>query len=172
MIDDGRVRCEWGAITTDPEYRAYHDEDWGVPVRDERLLFELLVLEGAQAGLSWSTILHKRTGYRRAFDGFDPAVVARYGELEVARLMGDSGIVRNRLKVASAIDNAKAVLAMREGGGPAFSSICGRSWAARRWSAGGRAWVRSRPRRTSPGRCPRTSSSAASGSSARPCATP
>ena len=171
MIDDGRVRCEWGAITTDPEYRAYHDEDWGVPVRDERLIFELLVLEGAQAGLSWSTILHKRTGYQRAFDGFDPAVVARYGELEVARLMGDPGIVRNRLKVASAIDNAKAVLAMREGRGPAFVEHLWSFVGGSPLVGGGRAWVRSRPRRTSPARCPRTSSGAASGSSARPCAT-
>ena len=120
MIDDGRVRCEWGAIASDPEYVAYHDEDWGVPVRDERLMFELLVLEGAQAGLSWSTILHKRTNYQRAFDGFDPELVARYGELDIARLMGDAGIVRNRAKILAAIDDARAVVAMRDGPGPGF----------------------------------------------------
>ena len=120
MIDDGRVRCEWGAIASDPEYVAYHDEDWGVPVRDGRLMYELLVLEGAQAGLSWSTILHKRTNYQRAFDGFDPELVARYGELDIARLMGDAGIVRNRAKLLAAIDDARAVVAMRDGPGPRF----------------------------------------------------
>ena len=98
----------------DPLYAAYHDEEWGVPSRDDRHLFELLVLEGAQAGLSWSTILHKREGYRRAFAGFDAERVARFGERDVERLLGDAGIVRNRLKVASAIDNARAVLAVRE----------------------------------------------------------
>ena len=120
MIDDGRVRCEWGAIASDPEYVAYHDEDWGVPVRDERLMYELLVLEGAQAGLSWSTILHKRTNYQRAFDGFDPELVAGYGELDIARLLGDAGIVRNRAKILAAIDDARAVIAMRDGPGPGF----------------------------------------------------
>jgi DNA-3-methyladenine glycosylase I len=117
VTDDGRIRCWWGDQPNDSLYRAYHDEEWGVPTRDERELFELLVLEGAQAGLSWSTILHKREGYRRAFDGFDPEAVARYGELDVARLMGDTGIVRNRLKVTSAIDNAHAVIALRSGPG-------------------------------------------------------
>src|SRR5829696_9845224 len=97
-----RPRCAWGA-GPDPLYRAYHDEEWGVPVRDERHLFELLVLEGAQAGLSWSTILHKREGYRRAFAGFDVAAVAAFGDPDVDRLLGDAGIVRNRLKVTSAI---------------------------------------------------------------------
>jgi DNA-3-methyladenine glycosylase I len=104
-----RPRCDWGAWQ-DPLYVTYHDEEWGTPSRDERQLFEMLVLEGAQAGLSWSTILHKREGYRRAFAGFDPAVVARYGAPDVERLLADSGIVRNRLKIASAIDNAGAVL--------------------------------------------------------------
>lgn len=112
---DGRPRCEWGD-QPDPMYRAYHDEEWGVPVRDERHLFELLVLEGAQAGLSWSTILHKREGYRRAFAGFDVATVAAYGEADTARLLGDAGIVRNRAKVAAAIGNARATLALYEGG--------------------------------------------------------
>jgi DNA-3-methyladenine glycosylase I len=94
----------------DPLYVAYHDEEWGVPSRDERHLFEMLVLEGAQAGLSWSTILHKRQGYRRAFAGFDPEQVARFGPADVERLLADTGIVRNRLKVESAIANARAVL--------------------------------------------------------------
>jgi DNA-3-methyladenine glycosylase I len=89
---------------------AYHDEEWGVPSHDDRHLFELLTLEGAQAGLSWSTILNKRDGYRRAFAGFDPAVVARFGPDDVARLLEDSGIVRNRLKVESAVANAARIL--------------------------------------------------------------
>ena len=110
---DGVVRCAWG-VEGDPLYRAYHDEEWGRPLRDERHLFELLVLEGAQAGLSWSTILRKREGYRRAFAGFDPAVVAGFGDDDVTRLLGDAGIVRNRLKVASATANARAVLALRD----------------------------------------------------------
>src|SRR5215203_4094879 len=94
---DTRVRCAWGD-TEDPAYRAYHDDEWGVPVRDERHLFELLVLEGAQAGLSWSTILRKREGYRRAFAAFDVARVAAFGEEDTQRLLGDAGIVRNRAK--------------------------------------------------------------------------
>jgi DNA-3-methyladenine glycosylase I len=117
VTDDGRIRCWWGEQPGDPLYRAYHDEEWGVPTRDERELFELLVLEGAQAGLSWSTILHKREGYRRAFAGFDPEAVAAFDERDVERLMGDAGIVRNGLKVTSAIDNARAVLALRDAGG-------------------------------------------------------
>ncbi len=112
---DERHRCAWGD-QPDPDYRAYHDLEWGVPVRDERHLFELLVLEGAQAGLSWATILHKRDGYRRAFAGFDPAAVAAFGPDEVARLLADPGIVRNRAKVAAAIGNARAVLALHEAG--------------------------------------------------------
>jgi DNA-3-methyladenine glycosylase I len=94
----------------DPLYVAYHDEEWGMPSHDERHLFEMLVLEGAQAGLSWSTILKKREGYRRAFAGFDAAAVARFGPKDVTRLMNDAGIVRNRLKIESAIANARAVL--------------------------------------------------------------
>jgi DNA-3-methyladenine glycosylase I len=108
---DGVARCAWG-VEGDPIYRAYHDEEWGRRSRDERHLFEMLVLEGAQAGLSWSTILKKREGYRRAFAGFDPVVVAGFEEGDVARLMGDAGIVRNRLKIESAIGNARAVLAL------------------------------------------------------------
>ena len=114
--DDGRVRCDWGNGDRDPDYRAYHDEEWGVPLHEEQRLFELLCLEGAQAGLSWSTILHKRDGYRRAFDGWDPDKVARYGDMDVARLLGDTGIVRNRAKILAAIANARAVLALRAGG--------------------------------------------------------
>jgi DNA-3-methyladenine glycosylase I len=94
----------------DPLYVAYHDEEWGVPSHDERHLFEMLALEGAQAGLAWSTILRKREGYRRAFSGWDVAKVARFGPEDVERLMNDAGIVRNRLKIESAIANARAVL--------------------------------------------------------------
>ena len=112
---DERPRCACGD-QPDPAYRAYHDLEWGVPVRDEHHLFELLILEGAQAGLAWSTILHKREGYRRAFEGFDPAVVAAYGPQDAARLLADAGIVRNRLKVSAAIDSARAVLALHDAG--------------------------------------------------------
>jgi DNA-3-methyladenine glycosylase I len=91
---------------------AYHDQEWGVPLRDDRALFELLILEGAQAGLSWSTILRKRLRYRAAFEGFDPARVARYGDRQVARLMSDAGIVRNRLKIQAAIANARLLPAL------------------------------------------------------------
>ena len=121
---DGIARCAWG-VEGDPLYRAYHDEEWGRPSRDERHLFEMLVLEGAQAGLSWSTILRKREGYGRAFAGFDPAAVAAFGEADVARLLGDAGIVRNRLKVESAIANARAVLALRDAGGSLVDLLWG-----------------------------------------------
>jgi DNA-3-methyladenine glycosylase I len=107
------VRCEW-VPEGDPLYLAYHDEEWGVPSHDDRHLFEMLVLEGAQAGLSWATILKKREGYRRAFAGFDPAEVARFGAADVERLLQDTGIVRNRLKIESALANARATLAVRE----------------------------------------------------------
>jgi DNA-3-methyladenine glycosylase I len=105
------TRCEWVPLG-DPLYVAYHDEEWGVPTRDARDLFELLTLEGAQAGLSWATILRKREGYRRAFEGFDVERVAQFGDADVDRLLGDPGIVRNRLKVESTIANARAVLAL------------------------------------------------------------
>ena len=94
--------------------RAYHDEEWGTPSHDDRHLFELLTLEGAQAGLSWSTILNKREGYRQAFAGFDPEVVARYGAKDVERLLADPGVIRNRLKVESTVNNAARVLEMQE----------------------------------------------------------
>lgn len=105
-------RCSW--CGSDPLYVAYHDTEWGTPLHDERALFEALILDGAQAGLSWFTILKKRENYRRAFDGFDAERIARYGEADVARLLADPGIVRNRLKVAAAIGNARATLAIRE----------------------------------------------------------
>jgi DNA-3-methyladenine glycosylase I len=110
-----KTRCTW--CLGDPLYERYHDEEWGVPLRDDRALFELLLLEGAQAGLSWRTILHKRENYRRAFDGFDPARIARYDARKRARLLADEGIVRNRLKIDAAIGNAKAYLALREAEG-------------------------------------------------------
>ena len=106
------VRCPWSEGSA--EYLAYHDEEWGVPVRDERRLFEFLVLEGAQAGLSWSTILAKRVSYRRAFADFDPVRVARFTPARVAKLLNDPGIVRNRLKVESAVRNAQAFLQVQE----------------------------------------------------------
>lgn len=108
-------RCGWAG--TDPRMIAYHDEEWGVPVHDDRLLFEFLVLEGAQAGLSWQTILNKREAYREAFAGFDPARVARFDSRRVERLMGNAGIVRNRLKIQGAVTNARAYLdVQREAG--------------------------------------------------------
>jgi DNA-3-methyladenine glycosylase I len=112
-VDDTRPRCSW-VPAGDPLYAAYHDEEWGTPSHDDRHLFEMLVLEGAQAGLSWSTILRKRDGYRRAFADFDADAVARFDAADVDRLMGDAGVVRNRLKIDSAIANAHAVLAVRE----------------------------------------------------------
>jgi DNA-3-methyladenine glycosylase I len=102
-------RCAW-VPEDDALYAAYHDEEWGVPSHDERHLFEMLVLEGAQAGLSWSTILKKRENYRRAFAGWDVEKIARFGKRDVERLMGDAGIVRNRLKIESAVANARATL--------------------------------------------------------------
>ena len=107
------TRCEWAA-GADELMRAYHDEEWGVPSHDDRHLFEMLTLEGAQAGLSWSTILRKRQGYQRAFAGFDPAVVAGFGTKDVERLLDDPGIVRNRLKVESTVNNAARVLDVQE----------------------------------------------------------
>ena len=104
-------RCPWA--TVEPNI-AYHDEEWGTPVHDDQTLFEFLTLEGAQAGLSWTTILKKRENYRRAFDGFRPEKIARYGAREVKRLLADAGIVRNRLKIAATIQNAKAFLAVRK----------------------------------------------------------
>ncbi len=120
MLRSGAVttvkRCEWATLD-DERMLAYHDEEWGVPSRDDRHLFEMLTLEGAQAGLSWQTILNKRDGYRRAFAGFDPAKVARFDARRIERLLRDPGIVRNRAKVESTVSNAKRVLEVRREAG-------------------------------------------------------
>ncbi len=115
-------RC-WGS-DLDPLMMRYHDEEWGVPLHDDLKLFEFLILEGMQAGLSWSTILNKRENFRRAFSGFDPAAVARYKEKDVARLLGDSGIIRNRLKIGGAISNARCFLQVQK----EFGSFDAYSW--------------------------------------------
>jgi DNA-3-methyladenine glycosylase I len=120
---DGLTRCQW--VGDDPLYVGYHDREWGVAVHDDRLLFEFLVLEGAQAGLSWLTILRKRDAYRRAFAGFDPAAVAAFGQAEVERLLADTGIVRNRLKIEAAIGNARAYLRVQSEFGSFDSYIWG-----------------------------------------------
>jgi DNA-3-methyladenine glycosylase I len=109
---DSLQRCAWS--TSDPLYITYHDQEWGVPIHDDRLLFEFLVLEGAQAGLSWITILRKRENYRQAFDRFDPQKVARYGDEKVLELLNNPGIIRNRAKINAAIGNARAFLAIQE----------------------------------------------------------
>jgi DNA-3-methyladenine glycosylase I len=109
-------RCDWS--TSEPLYLAYHDTEWGVPIHDDRSLLELLVLEGAQAGLAWITILRKRDGYRSAFDGFDPPRVAAYDDDDIARLLADPGIVRNGAKIRSAIGNARAYLRLTDALGP------------------------------------------------------
>jgi DNA-3-methyladenine glycosylase I len=112
LLDDGKARCTWcgGSL----RMRAYHDEQWGVPERDDRRLFAKLILDGAQAGLSWSTILEREEGYRRAFHGLDPERMARYTARDEARLLADPGIIRNRAKVRSAIGNARAYLRLRD----------------------------------------------------------
>jgi DNA-3-methyladenine glycosylase I len=109
---DSNTRCPW--CLGSEAYVAYHDHEWGTPVHDDHTLFELLILEGAQAGLSWSTILHKRDNYRKAFDDFDARRIARYSDKKVARLLADAGIVRNRLKISAAIQNANAFLAVQK----------------------------------------------------------
>lgn len=112
---DAPIRCTWPGLERSALYRHYHDTEWGVPIiGDDRRLLEKLTLEGFQSGLSWLTILQKREGFRAAFQGFDPEVVARFGEADVARLMGDAGIVRARAKIEAAIGNAQAYLALRE----------------------------------------------------------
>ena len=135
LAPDAVRRCAWcGEL---PEYVRYHDEEWGVPSRDDRHLFEMLVLEGAQAGLSWLTILRKREGYREAFDGFDAERVARYTSARIERLMRNEGIVRNRAKIEATVRNARAVLALREEHGGLAPYL---------WSFVGGAPVRNRPR--------------------------
>lgn len=131
---DGKLRCAW--CPADPLYMAYHDEEWGVAVRDDRRLFEMLCLEGAQAGLSWHTILRKREHYRRVFDGFDAAKMARYGAAKRQRLLEDPGIVRNRLKVDAFIANARAYLDIRSSSG---------SFAEHLWQFTGGRTMRRRP---------------------------
>ncbi|HKY90798.1 MAG TPA: DNA-3-methyladenine glycosylase I, partial [Nevskiaceae bacterium] len=111
MAKAERVRCGWS--TGSDAYKAYHDDEWGRPQHDDRILFEFLVLEGAQAGLSWSTILNKRAHYRRVFDDFDPEKLARWSDARIEKALKDPGIVRNRLKVLSARTNAKAFLAVQ-----------------------------------------------------------
>ena len=111
-MNDNPIRCGW--CSSNPLYIAYHDLEWGVPLHDDQRIFEMLILEGAQAGLNWLTILKKRDAYRRAFDNFDIAIVANYGAAEIARLLNDAGIVRNRLKIEAAIRNAGAVLQIQE----------------------------------------------------------
>jgi DNA-3-methyladenine glycosylase I len=118
------LRCAWAG--DDPDYVAYHDTEWGVPIRGPRHLFELLILEGAQAGLSWITILRKRPGYRAAFAGFDARAVAAFGEADVERLMSDAGIVRNRAKIAAAIGNARAWLELEDPVGWLWDFVEGR----------------------------------------------
>jgi DNA-3-methyladenine glycosylase I len=132
-----KERCPWAG--EDPLYVRYHDEEWGVPVHDDRLLFEFLVLEGAQAGLSWITILRKRENYRKAFARFDPRKVARFGAAEEKRLLADEGIVRNRLKISAAIDNARAFLAVQDELGSAdrlLWSFTGGKPRRNRWRSG------------------------------------
>ena len=109
-----KVRCSW--CLADADYMQYHDREWGVPLKSSKKLFEFLILDGAQAGLSWLTILKRREGYRQAFDGFDPEKIARYGDKDIKRLMGDEGIIRNRLKILSAIRNAQAYCRMEDEG--------------------------------------------------------
>ncbi len=130
MTSDGRERCGWvGSRPLDDIMVRYHDEEWGVPLHDDRALFEFLILEGAQAGLSWDTILKRREGYRRAFEGFDAERIAAYDEADTARLLADTGIIRNRAKIAATIGNARAVLALREEFG-SLDATCGASSAA------------------------------------------
>ena len=140
---DPKTRCPW--CLGSEAYVAYHDHEWGTPVHDERMLFELLILEGAQAGLSWSTILNKRDRYREAFDNFDARKVARYSEGKVASLLADAGIVRNRLKVAAAIQNAQAFLALQQEFGSFDSYI---------WRFAGRKQNRWRSMKDVPARTP------------------
>jgi DNA-3-methyladenine glycosylase I len=120
---DSLRRCEWATLE-DQLYRSYHDEEWGVPIHDDRRLFEFLVLEGAQAGLSWGTILRKRENFREAFDGFDPEKVAKFDHRRVKRLLSNRGIIRNELKIRSAIQNAKAFIEVQRD----FGSFDAYSW--------------------------------------------
>jgi DNA-3-methyladenine glycosylase I len=144
VAGDGRTRCPWCESTA--LYRRYHDREWGVPVHRDRRWFEFLVLDGAQAGLSWRTVLEKRAGYRRAFDGFDPRKVARYDARRIAALLEDPGIIRNRQKVESAVRNARAFLAVQR----EFGSFDRFIWAFTDGRTVANAWTRDRqiPART------------------------
>ena len=127
MAVSSKKRCGWTVANwkkIDPLMVAYHDTEWGVPLHDDPKLFEFLVLEGAQAGLSWMTVLKKRENYRKAFEGFDPQKVARYNKAKIRKLLGDAGIIRNRLKIESAVTNAKAYLKVQE----EFGSFAAYSW--------------------------------------------
>lgn len=163
------LRCAW--VTRDPEYIEYHDKQWGRPVYDARELFAKLCLDGQQAGLSWITILKRTESYHRAYADFDPVRIVQFDDQDVERLMQDTGIIRNRLKVQSIIKNARAYLAL-EAEGIDFVSICGASWAAPPWSTSVRATATFRRPRRSRMPCPRPSRSAASPSSAAPSAMP
>ena len=160
---NGVVRC-WES--KDPAYDAYHDEEWGRPVRDERGLYERLCLEGFQSGLSWLTILRKRENFRAAFAGFDPEIVARFGERDVERLLGDAGIVRHRGKIEAAIANAQATLALRETGTPLHDLV----WEYRRDGQAPTAWEAGLMESSRSSSCRSACSRPASASSApRPC---
>jgi len=117
------IRCPWVDLSK-PDYVAYHDREWGVPVHDDRIQFEFLLLEGAQAGLSWYTVLRKRDNYRRAFADFDPGQVARFGDAEIGALLQDPGLIRNRAKLEAAVNNARRFLEVQE----AFGSFCAYIW--------------------------------------------
>jgi DNA-3-methyladenine glycosylase I len=134
--DDGRARCAWGS--GNPLYASYHDDEWGRPLRDEQRLFELLCLEAFQSGLSWLTILRKRPAFRAAFDEFDPERVAAYGEPDIARLMADEGIVRNRAKIDAAIANARGVVVLHEAGATLVEVVFAHAPAAAERPAAGR----------------------------------
>ncbi len=132
----GKKRCDW--VSAEDLYIDYHDREWGVPVYDDRMLFEMLILEGAQAGLSWITILRKREGYREAFDGFDPQVIAGYGDDKLEELMGNPGIVRNRAKITATVGNAQAWLQIMSGEGDAAGTeAAGRISSGASGTAGG-----------------------------------
>ena len=146
--DDGRTRCSWAGPATETAMRDYHDREWGVPQHDDRALFELLCLEGAQAGLSWRTVLAKRAHYRRVFADFDIAHCAALSDRRIEALRGDAGLIRNRLKLASVRANAQAALAAIAEFG-AWMRSCGRSSAARRCATPGGCRPRCRRRRRS-----------------------
>lgn len=169
-VADGRSRCEWAA-GGDVLMRDYHDREWGVPVHDDRTHFEFLILEGAQAGLSWRTVLARRGGYRAAFAGFDVEAVARFGDEDRERLLGDAGIIRNRAKIASAVRNAAAFLELQAEHG-SFDAYVWAFVGGEPRATPSRRSPSCRRRRSSRGRSAATCARAASTSSARRSATP